>query len=278
MNKICLVFLVSAELDHSSVFEAAFKELGADVETVKVPFFSLSSITAGRINDLKELLREKSKDCFLIFSPGTAELFLDGPDLTLVFSAYRSWYNSKTIRVIPHPWAPSRVPDNRDDFVWHTKPPLRVGFMGTSYSAARAPNILLKFPGQIRFWSLQGAFLRNTQFLSLLRSLGISLQYLNAFPRIETIRVLKSNASQYSGIELDIVERQRFDASPQAISEYREHLAKTTYVICPRGSENYSFRMYEALNYGRVPVIVDTDMVLPKQIDWKRLALRVPYK
>jgi hypothetical protein len=35
--------------------------------------------------------------------------------------------------------------------------------------------------------------------------------------------------------------------------------------------------MYEALSFGRVPVIIDTNMVLPPEVNWDRLAVRVPY-
>jgi hypothetical protein len=51
-----------------------------------------------------------------------------------------------------------------------------------------------------------------------------------------------------------------------------------TYVVCPRGTENYSFRIYEALGRGKIPVIIDTDMVLPKEIDWDHLSIRIPYE
>jgi hypothetical protein len=50
-----------------------------------------------------------------------------------------------------------------------------------------------------------------------------------------------------------------------------------TYIICPRGIENFSFRVYEALKYGRIPVIIDTEMVLPTEIDWGQVAIRIPY-
>jgi hypothetical protein len=42
------------------------------------------------------------------------------------------------------------------------------------------------------------------------------------------------------------------------------------YVLCARGTGNYSYRLYEALSLGRIPVFVDTDCVLPYDfaIDW----------
>ena len=77
--------------------------------------------------------------------------------------------------------------------------------------------------------------------------------------------------------DFDIVERQSFEGTEQEICEYKKHLKENTYIICARGSENYSFRLYETLNYGRIPVIVDTEMVLPKEINWERLSIVVPY-
>ncbi|RYY08111.1 MAG: hypothetical protein EOP43_01055, partial [Sphingobacteriaceae bacterium] len=44
------------------------------------------------------------------------------------------------------------------------------------------------------------------------------------------------------------------------------------YNICVSGHGNYSFRLYEILSAGRIPVFVNTDCVLPFEefIDWKK--------
>ena len=49
------------------------------------------------------------------------------------------------------------------------------------------------------------------------------------------------------------------------------------YVLCSRGFGNYSYRLYESLACGRIPVFVDTDCVLPYDfvIDWKRYCVWV---
>jgi hypothetical protein len=53
--------------------------------------------------------------------------------------------------------------------------------------------------------------------------------------------------------------------------EYVENLAGSDYVLCCRGSGNYSYRLYETLCLGRIPVFIDTDCVLPWEgaIPWK---------
>lgn len=55
-------------------------------------------------------------------------------------------------------------------------------------------------------------------------------------------------------------------------SEYVSNLEASDYVLCCRGSGNYSYRLYETLCMGRIPVFIDTDCVLPCEttIDWKQ--------
>lgn len=44
------------------------------------------------------------------------------------------------------------------------------------------------------------------------------------------------------------------------------------YTLCPRGGGNWSYRLYETLCLGRIPVFIDTDCVLPYEsvIPWRR--------
>ena len=44
------------------------------------------------------------------------------------------------------------------------------------------------------------------------------------------------------------------------------------YSLCVRGAGNYSARFYEALAMGRIPVLVNTDCILPldDKINWKQ--------
>ena len=45
--------------------------------------------------------------------------------------------------------------------------------------------------------------------------------------------------------------------------EYLENLIGSDYVLCVRGWGNFSFRFYETMSVGRVPILIDTDCVLP---------------
>lgn len=62
--------------------------------------------------------------------------------------------------------------------------------------------------------------------------------------------------------------------------EYVRSIAGSDFVLCPKGDANYSSRFYETLSLGRIPVLVDTDMVLPlaKTVDYDSFVVRVPYR
>jgi len=63
----------------------------------------------------------------------------------------------------------------------------------------------------------------------------------------------------------------------KAQGEYVENMMQSNYVLCSRGAGNFSYRLYETLSCGRVPVFVDTDCVLPYDfaIDWRRYCVWV---
>jgi hypothetical protein len=54
-------------------------------------------------------------------------------------------------------------------------------------------------------------------------------------------------------------------------AEYVRNSVESDYVLCARGAGNWSWRFYETLSLGRIPVFVDTDCVLPYDflLDWR---------
>jgi hypothetical protein len=91
-------------------------------------------------------------------------------------------------------------------------------------------------------------------------------------------------------VEARVIERAPFygdlieqpDLRPQVESwrhEFVEQLLHSDYALCPRGTgHNYSFRFGEALCCGRIPVVVDCDVMLPygDEVDWRRYAVWIP--
>ena len=52
---------------------------------------------------------------------------------------------------------------------------------------------------------------------------------------------------------------------------FYSNIYETDYTLCLRGYGNWSYRLYETLACGRMPVFIDTDCVLPSvpNVDWK---------
>jgi hypothetical protein len=62
--------------------------------------------------------------------------------------------------------------------------------------------------------------------------------------------------------------------------EFVDNIANSDYVICTRGQGNFSYRLYETLSLGRIPVFVNTDCVLPYEdyINWREICVWVEAK
>jgi len=213
---------------------------------------------------------------FVLFFAGTEEIFLKDPDCSFVCSHYKS-LDGKNVEVIPHVWSHIRAPSSVAPFKWTAKPALRIGFMGNAYSDSRGAKLASKLPLSVKRALLRGRYLKYGGSLARLKQFGLSLTHINAFPRLETLQKLHTKKDAVEKGSIEIVDTQHFALSEQDKARYIKHLESMTYVICPRGIENFSFRVYEALKYGRIPVIIDTEMVLPPEIDWEQVAIRVPY-
>lgn len=57
---------------------------------------------------------------------------------------------------------------------------------------------------------------------------------------------------------------------------YADTLTEAKYVLCPRGYATSSFRCYEAMRAGRVPVILADEWVPPEGPNWEKFAIFVP--
>ena len=66
----------------------------------------------------------------------------------------------------------------------------------------------------------------------------------------------------------------------QARREYYNNLLSGGFAFCSRGAGNFSYRFYEALSFGRIPILIDTDCELPferdNNIQWDNHIIRIP--
>ncbi len=86
------------------------------------------------------------------------------------------------------------------------------------------------------------------------------------------------------GIQTNFVKRKKYKAgarTPEEVNtsrrEFWGNMLESDYVVCVRGTGNFSARFYETLAMGRIPIFVDTDCILPweKDIDWQGLCVWV---
>lgn len=61
------------------------------------------------------------------------------------------------------------------------------------------------------------------------------------------------------------------DSALKSRQEFISNMLESDYILCARGSANCSIRFYESLSCGRIPILIDTDCVLPYDfaIAWK---------
>lgn len=73
--------------------------------------------------------------------------------------------------------------------------------------------------------------------------------------------------SQNKNIEADFIVRKSFWAreidEKIAISQFNENINKNLFGFTSRGSGNFSYRFYQILSMGRIPVLLNTNCVLP---------------
>lgn len=87
-----------------------------------------------------------------------------------------------------------------------------------------------------------------------------------------------------SELEKDFVIRKGFWApeltKTEARYQYVKHIENNAFTICIRGAGNFSYRLYETMMMGRIPVIIDTDQILPfeRHLDYSEFSLRINYR
>jgi len=91
-------------------------------------------------------------------------------------------------------------------------------------------------------------------------------------PLVDTNFIVRRS---FSGLKRTI------EVDPQiARKEYLDSITESDFVLAPKGDGNYSNRFLKTLSLGRIPVLVDTDVVLPLEdvIDYSKIVVRVPMK
>ena len=133
------------------------------------------------------------------------------------------------------------------------------GFAKTSKVDATVELLKIKFQNIL---SLLG--LRNEEPQQLLSS---------SFFRGKVLNILKRS----SAIDTNFTVRKDYragimhDNSHRTVMEFFNNIRNSDYVLCARGSGNFSVRFYETLAMGRIPIYINTKGALPleDEIKWK---------
>ena len=62
---------------------------------------------------------------------------------------------------------------------------------------------------------------------------------------------------------------------PTLFEEFTNNILNSHFTVCNRGKGNFSMRFYQTLSAGRIPILIDTDMVFPfeDEIDWHSIII-----
>lgn len=132
-----------------------------------------------------------------------------------------------------------------------------VGFIGHVASGIRALGYLRKG------WQNFHGFALRERVLRLLERPGPI--------RVDFLRRTRNLGPPMTGVGRDA-------AVTAMRREYVRSVFTNPYSLCIRGAGNWSYRLFETLSAGRIPLLIDTDTALPLEgeIDWDSHLCRVP--
>jgi hypothetical protein len=154
--------------------------------------------------------------------------------------------------------------DNLNETVLKKEEKPKIGFVGQAGSNKLVLYFLINL-----LWGF--AF-----FLRLVSRQPPSL-YPHVLLRKKAIKILQLA----KGIETEFIVRSKFlgiGASADQQKQYFKNIRENPYTLCLRGTGNFSFRFYDTLCMGRIPVLIDTECILPftDEINWRDLIVIIP--
>jgi len=207
------------------------------------------------------ILAQKHQKPLIIDATSDSDIFVDIPSAYILrCGLYRSL--KRPFETECPFWSNYRTKTKLDALEILAKPEKpTVGFCGTTASMGNLSNVTKSYtPNAIALFFLsQGKRaskidIRLREGMSLkLRETAIKLLTLDN--RINSNFSLTNNHKSYYC--------QDEDNRITLENLFIENTNKSDYVLCVRGTGNYSGRFYMALNAGRIPIVLDTDIVIP---------------
>ena len=152
-----------------------------------------------------------------------------------------------------------------------------VGFCGCLDTESKARFPLKRALGQVVYWGL----LSRPRAERFLRRCGIRItrseakrtryQALGVVSRCARLRKNLQLREHFLNGTLLVPEQEQHEHWRRSFGEFRDNVLGSHYTLCPRGGGNWSYRFYETLCLGRIPVFFNTDCLLPFEslINWR---------
>ena len=148
-----------------------------------------------------------------------------------------------------------------------------VGFCGQ----VTEPSFMDRYIKHVGRWLLQDVYTREIGGMTFRRWDNFKhkflrydgLTYLQESPQVVTDFIFRES---YYGNAIDVHKGEWETDTVQSVREdYLDNMSNTDYTFCARGKGNFSFRFYEILSAGRIPLYIDTDTVLPYDfaVNWR---------
>jgi hypothetical protein len=205
----------------------------------------------------------------LIFSGGDSDENINISN-SLVFRTSQYRYKVRKNEIIMPPIADDLLGDRTLEFREKSEKAI-VGFCGWAsiLDMSRAIKEYLKLSRLIlKSFNDKKALLHKRGLLFRIEA----IKYLSRSSLVKTNFIIrKSFSGNEKTIELD---------PAQAREEYIKNIEESDFSLAIKGDGNYSIRFYEILSLGRIPVLINTDCILPNEdiIDYSKFVLKVDYR
>lgn len=221
-------------------------------------YFSVRN-DAKLINDFTQLSHKHHK-MIIIFAYGDSDESIDIAD-SLIFRTSQYSYKKKRNEII--------MPGYTEDLADLAKLEIRtknmkptIGFCGWAGFKDLKSHIKFSLKNILRTGVMkQGIYYRK----KALRALSLS-------EKINPNFIIRKSYSGHS---------ETIEISPEmARSEYVDNMNNSDFVLTVKGDGNFSYRFYEALSLGRIPLIVNTDCILPLDdiVNYRNFVVSVDYQ
>jgi len=131
-----------------------------------------------------------------------------------------------------------------------------------------------KFPSFISYCKYLAKILISVGRIDRLPGLYFRRKYLKILEYSKEVKTVFIHKSRFAGIQSDKTKQSDYLVSR---NDFYKSIMASHFVLAIRGDGNYSNRFFEAMSFGRVPVSINTDLVLPLErvLDYSKFSVIV---